>query len=94
MELWIRSQDRTCLMKIKRVDYDYTAGLHRILVDGYKVLVGIYETKERALEVLDDLQKCLSSEFEFTGTYEKVDALIKTKMLNGLYGVIYNMPKE
>ena len=94
MELWIRSQDRECLMKIKRADYDYSAGLHRILVDGFKVLVGIYETKERALEVLDDLQKCLSAEFEFKGTYEKVDALIKMKMLNGLYGVIYNMPKE
>lgn len=94
MELWIRSQDRECLMKVNRVDYSLSNSEHRIYVNGFGTLVGHYETEERALEVLDDLQKCLSAEFEFKGTYEKVDATIKTKMLNGLYGVIYNMPKE
>ena len=63
MELWIRSQDRECLMKIKRADYDYSAGLHRILVDGYKVLVGIYETKERALEVLDEIATTIKNRY-------------------------------
>ena len=57
MELWIRSQDKECLMKVDRIDYDYSALTHRIVVNGYKTLVGLYETKERALEELDKIQR-------------------------------------
>ena len=57
MELWIRSQDKECLMKVNRIDYDYSALMHRIIVNGYQTLSGLYETKERALEVLDEIQR-------------------------------------
>lgn len=56
MELWIRSQDKECLMKVNRVDYDLSNSEHRIMVNGYETLVGHYATKERALEVLEEIQ--------------------------------------
>ena len=59
MELWVRSQDKECLMKINRMDYDLSNGEHRIMVDGYKTLIGKYETKQRALEILDEIHQRL-----------------------------------
>ena len=69
MELWIRSQDKECIMKINRVDYDFSNGEHRIMVNGYETLVGHYETKQRALEVLDEIQIELSN---YVGTTVQV----------------------
>lgn len=43
-------------MKVNRVDYDLSNSEHRIMVNGYETLVGHYKTKERALEVLDEIQ--------------------------------------
>ena len=53
MELWIRSQDREHLMKTTDVDIsvdDKTI----ILINNYEMAK--YKTKERALEVLDEIQ--------------------------------------
>lgn len=59
MELWVRSQDKECLMKTNRIDYDLSNGEHRIMVEGYKTLIGKYETKQRALEILDEIQNSI-----------------------------------
>lgn len=56
----MRSQDKELLMKINRIDYDYSLGEHKILVNGYQTLVGKYKTKERALKVLDEIQSILN----------------------------------
>ena len=56
-------------MKINRVDYDFSNGEHRIMVNGYETLVGHYETKQRALEVLDEIQIELSN---YVGTTVQV----------------------
>ncbi len=80
MDLWIRSQDKEYLMKIDRVDYDLSCGEHRIMVNGYETLVGKYKTKERALEILDEIQKKLMDfkvEFNDSGvTYKDVSVLV------------------
>ncbi len=57
MELWIRSQDRLALTKINSIGIEYD----KKLVGYGKICVklGEYETKERALEVLDEIQKIL-----------------------------------
>lgn len=77
MELWIRSQNRSQLVKI--------TGL--LLLDKeirgftnteYFYELGIYKTKERALEVLDDIQHKLIT--------------LCDSMNRHLY--IYEMPKE
>lgn len=61
MELWIRSQDKTKLVKVDNIVYmdsseDYEKEVHSLWND-CKGILGTYETKERALEVLDEIQK-------------------------------------
>lgn len=59
MELWVRSHDKTNLYKIDNInmdDYDYT--LYSQLSWG-QVELGQYKSKERALEILDEIQNAL-----------------------------------
>lgn len=56
MELWIRSQDKEDFIKVEHL------GVYneKIYANGYEdngYCIGIYKTKERALEVLDEIQK-------------------------------------
>ena len=65
MELWIRSQDRTKLVKADNISYmdtaeDYERKVHSLWND-CKGILGIYKTKERALEVLDEISDELIS---------------------------------
>lgn len=60
MELWIRSQDKTKLVKIDNISYldmsdDYEKEVHSLFND-CKGILGVYKTKNRALEVLDEIQ--------------------------------------
>lgn len=70
MDLWIRSQDKTDLRKLRKVVYlepgisfnlpsgeTIECDNYSIMVDGY--CLGIYKTQERALEVLDEIQRYL-----------------------------------
>lgn len=64
MNLWVRSQDREALRRINcslylKEDYsDYGRGKVWFIVSSGDKL-GEYETKERALEVLDDINQNL-----------------------------------
>ena len=88
MELWIRSQDKGCLMKINRVDYDLSNSEHRIYVNSYNTLVGHYETKERALEVLNGIHQRLID----LQTLEIAPDFYKTTKRD--LDCVYEMPKE
>lgn len=70
MELWVRSQDRESLLKVEKMFYFNTCpemestGRNVILNKewiGEKdcIELGEYATKERALEVLDEIQSIL-----------------------------------
>lgn len=59
MELWIRSQDRKSLIKNNGVGL--TPSEISIYPIGLNGVLGTYETKERALEVLDEIQKLLKT---------------------------------
>lgn len=72
MELWIRSQDKTRLIKVSNVQYTYrkgdlysdVRGKHYIgtYYDNLEIL-GEYASKERALEVLDEIQNILKPKY-------------------------------
>ena len=79
MELWIRSQDKECLMKVDRLDIDYTNGIYKIKEGGFNTLLAEYSSKERALEVLDEIQDLIKE------YYDSIDYRIIP---------IYEMPKE
>lgn len=70
MELWIRSQDREYLVKVNVLwIMDNQIWMEVPFYDNHKKLgltvtsnnhrLGVYKTKERALEVLDEIQKII-----------------------------------
>lgn len=63
MDLWIRSQDRETLLKV--TNFLCYAGFHEIrypLLNDEYIVLGEYKTKERALEVLDEINDLLEQE--------------------------------
>ena len=74
MELWIRSQDKMNLVKIKQINVNYRDS-RQIIANympemyensgEYYELLGTYKTKERALEVLDEIQAYINSDVMF-----------------------------
>lgn len=99
MELWIRSQDKMNLVKIRQISLDYQNNKQIIAnyipdfypnSGEYYELLGVYKSKERAIEVLDEIQdymkKCLFAK-KVNGLGEELD-LIPNPIL------IYQMPKD
>ena len=73
MELWIRSQDKMNLVKVRQIGVNYQDNKQIIAnytpelyenSGGYYELLGTYKTKERAIEVLDEIQdELIGSDF-------------------------------
>lgn len=68
MKLWIRSQDKRILQKVDNVYLNANYDNRRICTNDsrdYESDLGEYKTKERALEVLDEIQnKLLKSKYD------------------------------
>ena len=58
MELWIRSQDRKKIIKVDEVKME-TVKEGNTFIYSHTTDLGTYATKERALEVLDEIEKIL-----------------------------------
>ena len=63
MELWIRNQDKTTLIKVNKICFERNIDNEPTIYgyenyDNYERL-GVYNTKERALEVLDEIHQRL-----------------------------------
>lgn len=69
MDLWIRSQDKMSLVKVRQVSVNYQNS--KQIIANYTPelfensgeffeLLGTYKTKERALEVLDEIQRTIA----------------------------------
>ena len=92
MNLWIRSQNRELLVQVNMVYIDE----HNMICDGRTNVLGEYETKERALEVLNKIQgritanECLKSMvneiYDIEDEEENVGKLFKE--------MVYEMPEE
>ena len=112
MDLWIRSQDKETLIKIENISIDsenYIIG--NLISDDNKSIcdywrLGYYKTKERALEVLDEIQNILKPKYildsssikpngdswEENGiTFQKYNANARIEELST---DVYEMPKE
>ena len=91
MDLWIRSQDKTRLTKVNDLyvvgydDDDWAIdGYHTNSVDDFDL--GIYKFKERALEVLDEIQSKIAT-LNFQNHFIGTD-------FNIIESNIYQMPEE
>ena len=97
MELWIRNQDRDTLVPIKDAITEFSEAL--IYRDG---ILGKYKTKERALEVLDEIQSILKPEMimesnggAFVSGDNNLHIINPTyQKIEQLNTYVYEMPKE
>ena len=93
MELWIRSQDKEKLVLTKgfetqHTNYDGGCQIFAVWENNYQ-MVGKYKNKERALEVLDEIQKVLMPYSEYK---QEIDNLIIN--YKNIDTCVYEMPKE
>lgn len=89
MELWIRSQDKETLLKINRI-YNFAMTIFAEDKNDREIVLGTYKTKERALEVLDEICEYI----EKVGKSEIISN--ENGIMSGIkyFGRIYEMPKE
>lgn len=92
MDLWIRSQDKEFLMKIDNInlglDVDSNESYRLFTFVGGAVTsftLGIYNSRERALEVLDEIQELLEP--------VNVVEVSKKEAVIGA-NILYKMPEE
>ena len=66
MELWIRSQDKTTLIRSYEIYIvEHKKSVYCIRAKRTSHILGAYSTIERALEVLDEIQQYLNNNCEF-----------------------------
>lgn len=80
MDLWVRSQNRRALYKTSSlfIREELYKRKGRYIIEGNECWLGEYNTFERALEVLDDIE----THIRVVGKIDTIDA------------IIYQMPKE
>lgn len=86
LEVWIRTQNRKSLLKVYDVWIDTTdmvdQGYVSIMANSsFSFELGIYKTKERAFQVLDEIQKRM---FDW----------ISCNYHDRFYSILYEMPYE
>ena len=91
MELWIRSQDKENLLNNPlRIYYDNNyEGVHKIKANTYDetICLGTYKTKERVLEVLNEIQ-------EHIGFIEVEISAGRGGELDFQSDIVYQMPEK
>lgn len=96
MELWIRTQDKETILKTNRLDYDLSGGEHQIRADGFKIYLVTYKTKERALEILDDISSKIKNQFIVTvnGLWKPEDVKLMKNQLEKDYAGYFIMETQ
>ena len=90
--MWIRSQDKKTLVKADKLIIGYDKDEKVYEIHNVYDSLGIYKSKERAIEVLDEIQERISPKFNYKGNNEEADLFIKTQILNSMIAV-YQMPE-
>lgn len=68
MNLWIRSQDGRILQRVENIYVNANYDNRRICTtdsQDYESDLGEYQSKERALEVLDEIQNIIEHEWDY-----------------------------
>lgn len=92
MELWIRSQDRTTLIRSYEIYISEQRNTYLIRAKRTSHILGAYNTFERALEILDEIQIRLIN-LQLVRLEEKGKARKDTR-INDELKCIYEMPEE
>lgn len=96
MDLWIRSQDREMFRINPELEIHKDNDEKFLILDtkgstDYYIakILGEYKTRDRALEILDDIQRWISGEI-ITKRLNQTNG----NMLNIFPTIVYDMPKE
>lgn len=105
MELWIRSKDKMKLTRVIDIGiFEEQEGYTIYYDDSIDNMLGTYATKERALEVLDEIQNILKPQLlvrrnddndkELLGALQKGVTQKLDMEFKELSTYVYEMPKE
>lgn len=101
MELWIRSQDRETLIRIENVSItNDSMVLGNLVSDDNKSacdywILGQYKTKRRALEIIDEIENQIASNYVMQTYANQIDTKGREDEIVKLFEkMIYEMPKE
>lgn len=79
--MWVRSQDKKTLVKVDKLIIAYDTDEKIYEIHNVYDSLGTYNTKERAIEVLDEIQ-----------TWIEIYEANKNNLFSGHF--VYKMPKE
>ena len=103
MELWIRSQDKTTLIRSYEIYVSEQCNCYLIRAKRTSHILGSYKTFERALEVLDEIQNILKPIIKIKYEYDDSQPIMNGEWLKSLKEenkieelstYVYEMPKE
>lgn len=94
MDLFIRAQNTESLTKISNIQYLNRNKKHFIATyyDNLKIL-GEYKSKERVLQILDEIEKMIQINININMNYNETDLYLKSLFLSNIVK-IYEMPKD
>ena len=102
MELWIRSQDKENLIKVidikikemenRTYKYGDIGKSNEFAIVSNNIILGYYETKERAFEVLDEIQNILRPRIMMKYNDDFTMSVSDIEPQPAIY--VYEMPKE
>lgn len=90
MELWIRSQDGEILVKVNNLSLVHDTDTWEIInsyADHQYWELGTYKTKERALEILDEIQRLITD-------LQYMSYAVDSSSFYSYRPNVYEMPKE
>ena len=93
MDLWIRSQDKTNLIKIEHLAITSNNVITGMSTN-WDYDLGKYKTKERALEVLDEIQELLVPKLHHVCDRDLEGNEVKVLGLDYIQSIVYEMPEE
>lgn len=90
--MWIRSQDKEVLLEISYLDV-YSLSENNWIIEDCGNDLGTYKSKERALEVLDEIDSKIMMN-KVIEIYSNLGDLTFANRANYTYTPIYQMPNE
>ena len=99
MDLWVRSQNKYRLLKVESLQIIYNQEDNELpyYINSSYELLGSYKTKERALEILDEIQQMVKNETIETEIKYINNQVYETKIIGKpdilKNIVVYQMPK-
>lgn len=99
MDLWVRSQNKYRVLKVESLQIIYNQEDNELpySINSSYELLGSYKTKERALEILDEIQQMLKNETIETEIKYIDNQVYETKIIRKpdilKNIVVYQMPK-